>query len=73
MTLKWHPTEYEAFSNRCTIYYLGTPLTDIFNKKEIEEISKCGPELLYMLSLFNEDNEINNNNVFTKFKEYIYI
>ena len=71
--LKWHPNEYEAFQNRCTIYYLGTPLKDIFTNKEIEELSKCGPELLYMLLLFNENNECNQTNVLSKFKEYIYI
>ena len=71
--LKWHPTEYEAFINRCTIYYLGTPLAEIFEKKEIEELSKCGPELIYMLSLFNENNEYENVNVLNKFQQYIYI
>nr|XP_047142279.1 uncharacterized protein LOC105846941 isoform X2 [Hydra vulgaris] len=51
--LKWHPSEYQAFENRCTKLFLGTPLLNIFNDKELREINACGPELLYMLSFCN--------------------
>ena len=54
--LKWHPQELTAFENRCIIYYLGTPLTEFFTAKEISELAQCGSEFLYMLSLYNKDN-----------------
>ena len=50
--LKWHPQEYTSFENRCTIYYLGTPLNEIFSNQEISELAQCGAEFLYMLSFY---------------------
>nr|XP_047142737.1 uncharacterized protein LOC124817008 isoform X2 [Hydra vulgaris] len=71
--LKWHPSEYQAFENRCTILFLGTPLLNIFNDKEIQEINTCGPELLYMLSMHKLDKDTCTAGVLDKFQDFIFL
>ncbi|XP_047142743.1 uncharacterized protein LOC124817011 [Hydra vulgaris] len=71
--LKWHPSEYQAFENRCTILFLGTPLLNIFNDKELQEINTCGPELLYMLSMHKLDKDTCTAGVSDKFQDFIFL
>ncbi|XP_047137287.1 uncharacterized protein LOC124813806 [Hydra vulgaris] len=71
--LKWHPSEYQAFENRCTILFLGTPLLNIFNDKELQEINTCGSELLYMLSMHKLDRDTNTAGVLDKFQDFIFL